>query len=130
MANYLDKNDFLQHIEDSQQKGYVTDELANDWIKLIDHLYTSKWFNQYSKDILDDMKGECLYIMVKKFKKYDCNKNTSPFSYFTTLVFNTSYNVYYKMKKQWEIQKKYTEHVFEKLKDEGLFITRSSNGKQ
>lgn len=122
MANYLDKNEFLEHIKDSQQKGYVTDELAKDWIKLIDHIFTSKWFNQYQKDILDDMKGECLLTMVKKFHLFDPEKNSSPFSYFTTLVFHTSYNVYHKMKKQWNIQKKYTESVMENLKDEGLFI--------
>lgn len=122
MANYLDKKEFLNHILDSQQKGYVTDQLANDWIKLIDHLYTSKWFSSYRKDILDDMKGECLLTMVKKYHLFKPDKGCSPFSYFTRLIFNTSYNVYHKMNKQWKIQQKYTESFFEELKNEGLFL--------
>jgi hypothetical protein len=121
---YLDQDVFLKHIKESQLLGYPTNELANDWIILIDHLQKSKYFSQYRKDILDDMKGECLYVMVKKFKLYNCKKNTSPFSYFTKLAFNTSYNVFRKMKRQWDLQDKYLNDAIESLKDDGIIVKR------
>lgn len=119
---YLNKTDFLRHLTDSRKKGYVSDELAKDFILLIDNIQKSKYFNAYHKDILDDMKGECLLTMVRKFDKFDPEKNTSPFSYFTRLVFNTSYNVYRKMKRQWDLQAKMTEITLNNLKDEGLML--------
>lgn len=127
---YLDKKTFLKHINESRSNGYVTNELAKDFIMLIDNIQKSKFFNKYRKDILDDMKGECLYVMVKKFEKFDPNKNTSPFSYFTRLVFNTSYNVYKKMKRNWDLQNKVTNMTIENMKNEGLYIARTTNGRQ
>lgn len=119
---YLNNDEFLEHIKDSRQKGYVTDALARDFILLVDNIQRSKFFNAYRKDILDDMKGECLYVMVKKFEKFDPEKNTSPFSYFTRIVFNTSYNVYKKMKRQWDLQNRVIDMTIENLKNEGLMI--------
>jgi CTP:phosphocholine cytidylyltransferase-like protein len=103
---YLKKEEFLKHIRESKELGYPTEELAKDWIKLIDKIQSSKHFSSYRKDILEEMKSECLLVMVKKFKLFDCDRCTSPFCYFTRLVFNTSFTVFRRYEKYWKIKEK------------------------
>ena len=113
--SFINKEDLLRHILDSKKKGSCTTELANDFIKMIDHLLKSKWFNKYNPDILEEMRSASLYKAVLNYSKYDESKGTSPFAYFTRLMFNASWDVYFAEKKYWDIKKGLTDDAINEL---------------
>lgn len=102
---FIDKKDLLSHIIESKRLGRCTTELANDFILMVDHLLTSKWFINYNADLKEEMRSECLLKAVKNFAKYDESKGSSPFAYFTRLMFNAAWDLYFAEKKYWDLKK-------------------------
>lgn len=112
--DYLDKELFLEHINESKKLGYCTDSLAKDFIFMIDKLQKSRWFKNYHFDILEDMKSNALMKCVKNFNKFDESK-AQPFTYFTRVMFNACYDIYHQYRKYWDLKNNIRQDMIEKF---------------
>jgi uncharacterized protein YggL (DUF469 family) len=84
-THYIDNDEFAKEVKKSQDLGFVTDELANMFIKLVDGV--ALMFNNLKyHGIEEDVKQDCLLLLIQKYTKYDCNANSSCFAYFTTVA--------------------------------------------
>jgi len=104
-THYIDNEKFAEEIKRAQQLGEVTDELADMFVKLVDNV--SLMFNNLRYyGILEDVKQDCLLLLLQKYTKFDCDIKSSCFAYFTTVV---SRQMMYQLGKN----KKYRERLSE-----------------
>jgi len=109
---YVDPKLFDEEIVKYYTSGVLTNDLAEMVNKIAHKLsYASNFINYTYRE---DMVGDALIRMFKALmsKKYDREKGTNPFSYFTRIAFNAFRNRIKKEKHINETHLKYQEEIF------------------
>ena len=104
---YVDPKKFDDEIVNYYQSGDISNELAEMVSKIANKLSYSSNFAGYT--YREEMVGDGIVRMFKALmsKKYDREKGTNPFSYFTRIAFNAFRNRIKKEKTINEAQEKY-----------------------
>jgi len=104
---YVDPKKFDDEIVKYYQSGDISNELAEMVSKIANKLSYSSNFAGYT--YREEMVGDGIVRMFKALmsKKYDREKGTNPFSYFTRIAFNAFRNRIKKEKTIHEAQEKY-----------------------
>jgi hypothetical protein len=131
---YVDPKKFDDEIVKYYNSGDISDELAEMLNKIANKLSYSSNFAGYT--YREEMVGDGIVRMFKALisKKYDREKGTNPFSYFTRIAFNAFRNRIKKEKTIHEAQERYqqeymlmTEGYSNLLKNNQTKITKDLN---
>lgn len=116
---YVEPNKFDAEIMSYYDTGVISNELADMISKISHKLSYAKNFINYS--YREEMVGDGVIRMMKALiaKKYDREKGTNPFSYFTRIAFNAFRN---RIKKE-----KHIHETHEKYKRELMFMSEQFN---
>lgn len=112
---YIDPKEFKDSLFQYYTTDVMTDDLAENIKKIAYGLsYNASFINYTYKD---DMIGDSLIKMYAalKFKKYNFDNNSNPFSYFTTIAFHAFINRIKKEKRHHEAVKSYKEKMYEDI---------------
>ena len=85
--HYVDKEELRDEIERCKNAGEVSDELAEMFMKITQGV-SYKFSNLSYYGILEDVKQDCLCLLLRKYNNIDVSRGTSCFSYVTTCVYN------------------------------------------
>ena len=110
---YIEPKVFKESLQKYYDTDILTDDLAENIKKIAYGLsYNASFINYTYKD---DMIGDALIKMYSalKHKKFNFEKATNPFSYFTTIAYHAFINSIKKEKKHHEAFTKYKERVYE-----------------
>jgi DNA-directed RNA polymerase specialized sigma24 family protein len=112
---YIDPKEFKDSLRQYYETDILTDDLAENIKKIAYGLSFNGSFINYTYK--DDMIGDALIKMYAalKYKKYNFDNNSNPFSYFTTIAFHAFINRIKKEKRQHEALKNYKEMVYEDI---------------
>lgn len=86
-SDYVDKDELLAEIINAQATDQVSEELATMFIKIVDGV-SHKFQNLQYYGITDDVKQDCLVLLLQKYKNFDTTRKTSCFAYITTCVYH------------------------------------------
>ena len=108
---YVDPKEFDQEIMNFYDSGTISNNLAESISKISHKLSYASNFINYS--YREEMVGDGVVRMMKALlaKKYDREKGTNPFSYFTRIAFNAFRNRIKKEKHMHETHEKYQEEL-------------------
>jgi DNA-directed RNA polymerase specialized sigma24 family protein len=85
--HYVDKKILIEEVGRCQKDEIVSEELAIMFSKIVDGVALKfnnlKWYG-----IEEDVKQDCLLLLLQKYNNFDVNRGTSCFSYITTIVYN------------------------------------------
>ena len=91
--HYVNKIDLREELIACKKSGVVSPSLEAMFIKIVDgvalHFSNLEYFG-----VLDDIKQDCLLLLVQKYQNFDPNKRndrgttTSSFAFLTSIVFN------------------------------------------
>jgi len=118
--HYVDKKELVAQVELSQNISQVTDELAEMFQKIVDGV-AHRFGNLQYYGISDDVKQDCLLLLIQKYKNFDLTRNSSCFAYITTIIYN-------QMRYQVSKAKKYKERNDEIAKHVREYIDRTERG--
>lgn len=112
---YIDPKDFKESLRAYYESDTMTDDLAENIKKIAYGLSYNPSFINYTYK--DDMIGDALIKMYAalKYKKYNFDNNSNPFSYFTTIAFHAFINRIKKEKRHHEAVKNYREKMYEDI---------------
>ena len=112
---YIDPKEFKESLRVYYETDTMTDDLAENIKKIAYGLSYNPSFINYTYK--DDMIGDALIKMYAalKFKKYNFDNNSNPFSYFTTIAFHAFINRIKKEKRHHEAVKNYREKMYEDI---------------
>jgi DNA-directed RNA polymerase specialized sigma24 family protein len=91
--HYVDKDELRKEVKISQDQGFVSDNLAEMFVKIVNGL-SHRFQNLAYYGISEDVKQDCLLLLCQKYVNFDPDRKTksgaksSPFAYFTTVVYN------------------------------------------
>lgn len=112
---YIDPKEFKDSLQEYYKSDVMTDDLAENIKKIAYGLSYNPSFINYTYK--DDMIGDALIKMYAalKYKKYNFDNNSNPFSYFTTIAFHAFINRIKKEKRHHEAVKNYKEKMYEEI---------------
>lgn len=113
--HYVNSKEFEARIKAYYECDTISDELANDLIKIVNGLsYAPNFINYTYKS---DMVGDALVKMLSALrnKKFRLNSGFSPFAYFTTIAFHAFINRIKRENKQHEALIEYRDRVYTDL---------------
>lgn len=112
---YVDPSDLKREITLFYKTDKCTKVLGNYINKIAEGLSYSPSFYRYT--YRDEMVGDAIVKMYAalKFKKFNINTETSPFSYFTTIAFHAFINRIKREKKHHETVENYKVKMYEQL---------------
>jgi DNA-directed RNA polymerase specialized sigma24 family protein len=112
---YIDPKEFKDSLQQYYSTDNMTDDLAENIKKIAYGLSYNPSFINYTYK--DDMIGDALIKMYAalKYKKYNFDNNSNPFSYFTTIAFHAFINRIKKEKRHHEAVKNYKEKMYEDI---------------
>lgn len=84
---YVNKEELVKEIELSQNQDRVTDNLAEMLIKIVNGV-AHRFANLQYYGITEDVKQDCLLLLIQKYKNFDLTRNSSCFAYITTIIYN------------------------------------------
>ena len=110
---YIDPKVFKESLRKYYETDNLTEDLAENIKKIAYGLSFKSSFINYSYK--DDMIGDALVKMwsALKYKKYNFDTGSNPFSYFTTIAFHAFINRIKKEKKYHTAVSNYKEMVYE-----------------
>lgn len=110
---YVIPKEFKDSLRAYYETDILTDDLADNIKKIAYGLSFNPSFINYSYK--EEMIGDALIKMYSalKFKKYNFDANSNPFSYFTTIAFHAFINRIKKEKRHHETLKNYRDRVYE-----------------
>ena len=110
--HYVDSKDFYERIKLYYQTDVIPDELSLMLSRIATGLSYAPNFINYS--YREDMIGDAILKMFSalKFKKFNLETGSNPFSYFTTIAYHAFINRIKKENKQHETIRKYQETVY------------------
>ena len=110
---YIKPKEFKESLRKYYDTDNLTDDLAENIKKIAYGLSYNASFINYSYK--DDMIGDALIKMYAalKYKKYNFDTGSNPFSYFTTIAYHAFINRIKKEKKHHETICNYKEKVYE-----------------
>ena len=123
---YVEPKKFDDEIIKYYDSGILTDELADMVSKIAHKLsYASNFINYTYRE---DMVGDALIRMFKALmsKKYDREKGTNPFSYFTRIAFNAFRNRIKKEKHINETHLRYQEELTMISENQNIFKNKKN----
>lgn len=89
---YIDNNKFLELLKEynaqKQIPKIIGEELGSMILLLVENISFSRNFINYSEDWKNEMKSDALYVCCKYIGKFDANKYSNPYGYFTMIAFN------------------------------------------
>jgi DNA-directed RNA polymerase specialized sigma24 family protein len=85
--HYVDKKELVAEVAKSQKQDQVTEELAEMFIKIVNGV-AHRFGNLQYYGIGDDVKQDCLLLLIQKYKNFDLERKSSCFAFMTTIVFN------------------------------------------
>ena len=94
-THYVDKQELLNEIKVCQANNKVSETLANMFIQIVDGV-SHKFGNLRYYGIEEDVKQDCLLLLLQKYQNFDTTKKTSCFAYLTTIVYH---QIQYKLSK-------------------------------
>jgi len=118
--HYVDKVELVKQVEQSQAEGIVSEELALMFQKIVDGV-AHRFNNLQYYGITDDVKQDCLLLLLQKYQNFDLERNSSCFAYITTIVYN-------QMRYQVSKAKKYKDRNDEIAKHVREYIERTERG--
>jgi DNA-directed RNA polymerase specialized sigma24 family protein len=112
---YVNPDVLRKQIEQFYKDDICINDLGNSLNKIAEGLSHSPSFHNYT--YRDEMVGDALVKMYSalKFKKFNIEGDTNPFSYFTTIAFHAFINRIKKEKKHHEALEEYKAECYEKL---------------
>ena len=79
--------------EEAQEKGLeqprIPEFIGECLLKIADNLTRHRWFINYTQQYKEEMVGQALLNCIEYFYRFDANRFSNPFSYFTQSCFNT-----------------------------------------
>ena len=81
---HVDKKELLEEIKRCRKTGVVSDKLADFIVKMAKNYANKSNFRNYS--YVDDMVGYGIEMLFKGALKFDPEKSSQPFSYYTTVI--------------------------------------------
>lgn len=112
---YIDPKEFKESLRQYYTTDILTDDLAENIKKIAYGLSYNPSFINYTYK--DDMIGDALIKMYSalKYKKFNFDNESSPFSYFTTIAFHAFINRIKREKRHHEAIKNYKEKMYEDI---------------
>lgn len=96
--NYLNNKDMLVQLALSREQGRMTDELAKMFMMLSERYAKKGCYVGYSYN--DDMRSHALLSLVTAWPKFNPEKSSNPFAFFTECIKNSFNQVLNSEKKQ------------------------------
>ena len=123
---YVEPKKFDEEIMNYYDTGKMSDDLANMVSKISHKLSYAPNFINYS--YREEMVGDGVIRMMKALiaKKYNRDKGTNPFSYFTRIAFNAFRNRIKKEKHIHETHEKYQKELI-LMSDQFNFLSKNNN---
>lgn len=118
--HYVDKAELVAQVAKSQDTDKVTEELAEMFIKIVDGV-AHRFGNLQYYGINEDVKQDCLLLLIQKYKNFDLTRNSSCFAYITTIIYN-------QMRYQVSKAKKYKDRHDEISKQVKEYVDRVERG--
>lgn len=87
MARYIAKEEMLNEVIKSKEKGQITNRLAEMFLQLVERY--SRNYNWRGYSYVDDMRGEALANLCRYWDRFDHKTGQNPFSYYTQMVANS-----------------------------------------
>lgn len=84
--NYIENEELIAEILESQEKGRITDRLGELMMILVENIARKPEFSQLH--FLDDLKGNALLALCRNVLKFDIARSRKAFDFATTLVIN------------------------------------------
>ena len=109
---YVNVEELEDAINDSKVKNYVTDELAELFIKIVDGV-SHRFPNLAYYNCIEDSKQDALMLLCEKYHMIDTSSGKSCFAYITTIITNSMRQVHGKEK----IRKKRKGDMIDKVLD-------------
>ena len=121
--NYIDADEFLKEVIQSQKNGQCTERLGQLLLELHDHILTLSRFSKKSPDVKEEIKSYSLYRILSRglLTFEDTSSARRCFNYFTTSAINNMTQACMRME---EYQKRYTQlptNVIQKYREERAY---------
>ena len=110
--NFINNSDMLVEIKlsqarkcerpDDQPGSWITDKLAEYYMVMVDRYGRAINWKDYTYN--EEMRGCALIALIKGGLKFDCNKGSNPFAFFTTIMYRAFLGYHYKEKTQRKIR--------------------------
>jgi hypothetical protein len=84
VKNYINNADLLVQLAISNANGEMSKELVKMFQTLCDRYGAKANFGGYS--YIDDMKAYAMYMLVRTWKAFKCEKSQNPFAFFTQCI--------------------------------------------
>ena len=84
---YIDKQELIDEVSLCQQNDEVSEELANMFYLIIEGI-SEKFQNLKWYGIEEDVKQDCVLLLLQKYQNFKVDRGTSCFCYISTIVFN------------------------------------------
>lgn len=82
--HYINNAQLLPEVKRAKELGYITDELARMFMLLTERISTKSWYAGYS--YRDDMVASALLNLCANGLKFDTDKYSNPYAYYTTAI--------------------------------------------
>lgn len=112
---YVNDKEFRRLLEEYYESDVMTDELADNIVKIAEGLSYNWRFINYTKSWKEEMVGDAIIKMYSALedKKYTIDSVFKPFSYFNQIAWNAFSNRIKKEKRQHEGLETYKQMVYE-----------------
>lgn len=110
---YIDPQEFLKSMLDSQEKGQPTEKYAEGCLLIANHLLTSRQFNGYSTHIKEDMVSNAMVCSMKAIHKFNIEKTQNAFGYITRTIWTSFIMVLRQHYRYINLKNKMMEHQLE-----------------
>lgn len=102
MKNYLNNKDIMEAVKESKTAGRMSDRLATMLKLLVGRYAKSSRFIGYTFN--DDMQGYALLMLVRTWDRFDEQKYSNAFAYYTQCTHNSFLQFLKKEKKQRDVR--------------------------
>lgn len=121
---YVSSKKFREQLEKYYEDDNMTNELAENIVKIAEGLSYNWRFINYTKSWKEEMVGDAIVKMYSALedKKFNIDCKYNPFSYFNQIAWNAFSNRIKKEKRQHDGLEEYKQRVYEEE------MTESSNG--
>lgn len=112
---YVNSKVFRQQLTDYYSNDNMTNELAENIVKIAEGLSYNWRFLNYTRSWKEDMVGDAIIKMYSALesKKFDLNLEYNPFSYFNQIAWNAFSNRIKKEKRQHDGLEEYKQMMYE-----------------
>jgi len=110
--HYVDKTELVNEVSKCQGSDKVSEELAIMFQSIVDGV-AHRFGNLQYYGINEDVKQDCLLLLLQKYQNFDPSRGTSCFAYITTVVYNQMRYQVSKAKKYKDRNDEISKHIRE-----------------